>query len=206
MVMSLRFPDPLRFKKLMWPDVIFYDKQIEIIYSVIENDETVVPAGNMLGKDFIAGFIAVYYFITRPVVRILTTSIKDDHLQVLWGEINGFIQSSKFPMDVKRGGPLFVNHNKIRKVRWNDRTIRCPKSYLIGSVSDTIEGMAGHHAPYTLAIMDEASGIDTPVYNQVDTWARKKLIIGNTNPCSNFFYHGVEAGDLIAHSGAVHIS
>ena len=54
--------DPLAFKELFWPDVYFYDKQREIIYSVCENDETVVPAGNMLGKDFVAGFIILYFF------------------------------------------------------------------------------------------------------------------------------------------------
>ena len=46
--------DPVEFKKLCWPDVEFYDKQREIIYSVQDNDETIVPAGNMLGKDFVA--------------------------------------------------------------------------------------------------------------------------------------------------------
>lgn len=43
------FRDPLVFGKLLWPDVEFYDKQRSIIYSVRDNVETVVPAGNMLG-------------------------------------------------------------------------------------------------------------------------------------------------------------
>ena len=41
--------DPIAFQKLLWPQVTFYDKQREIIYSVEDNDETYVPAGNMLG-------------------------------------------------------------------------------------------------------------------------------------------------------------
>lgn len=41
--------DPIKFAKLLWPDVTFYAKQREVIYSVLENDETFVPAGNMLG-------------------------------------------------------------------------------------------------------------------------------------------------------------
>jgi hypothetical protein len=43
------FRDPLVFANLLWPEVEFYDKQKEIIYSVRDNIETVVPAGNMLG-------------------------------------------------------------------------------------------------------------------------------------------------------------
>lgn len=41
--------DPMRLKDELWPDVVFYRQQREIIYSVAENDETIVVAGNMLG-------------------------------------------------------------------------------------------------------------------------------------------------------------
>lgn len=42
--------DPMQLCKLLWPGVYMYKKQREIIYSVMENDVTVVPAGNMLGE------------------------------------------------------------------------------------------------------------------------------------------------------------
>jgi len=41
--------DPLKLAKLLWPDCHFYKQQRQIIYSVWENDQTYVPAGNMLG-------------------------------------------------------------------------------------------------------------------------------------------------------------
>ncbi len=41
--------DPVKFGKLLWPHVTFYDKQQEVIYSVRDNIETLVPAGNKLG-------------------------------------------------------------------------------------------------------------------------------------------------------------
>lgn len=185
--------DPLRFQALCWPKVRFYDKQVEIIQSVVENDETFVPAGNMLGKDFVAGFICLWYFLSHNPCRIITTSVKDDHLRVLWGEIGRFIQSSRLPLSKEKGGPLIVNHRDIRKIlRGEEDKI----SYLRGMVSEKGEGMAGHHAAHTLLVIDEASGVDDAVYNQGDTWARKKLIIGNPNPCSQFFFKGVREGDL----------
>src|SRR5690606_6374611 len=100
------FPDPIGWARKMWPHVTFYDKQKENIYSVIQNVETVVPAGNELGKDFVAGFIALYYFIFRDPVTVVTTSVADDHLRVLWGEIEDFIRSAAFPIDYKDGGGL----------------------------------------------------------------------------------------------------
>lgn len=189
--------DPLKFATLFWPDVIFYKKQREVIYSLEENDETWVVAGNMLGKDYVAGFICVRFFLRHlgDSCRIVTTSVKDDHLRVLWGEIGQFVDRSRFPLSHKKGGPLVVMHREIRKiVRGEVDKI----SYLLGMVSEKGEGMAGHHAAYTLGVIDEASGVDRIVYTQMDTWAKKKLIFGNPNPGSDFFEKEVEAGDIVA--------
>jgi hypothetical protein len=42
------FRDPLKLGKLLWPHVTFYREQRLIVQSVVENDETLVYAGNML--------------------------------------------------------------------------------------------------------------------------------------------------------------
>lgn len=165
--MNENMPDPLALKDVLWPcqdyvdcnghdrrGVVFYDKQISIVDSVFKHsDETFVPAGNMLGKDFIGGFIALAFFLLHKEVRVITTSVKDDHLRVLWGEIGRFIQSSAHPLTVDKGGPLIVNHRDIRKVV-NGK--ECKISYLRGMVSERGEGLAGHHAAATLCIIDEA--------------------------------------------------
>lgn len=192
--------DPLAWKELMWPDVTFYDKQIELIYSVLHNNETYVPAGNMLGKDFVSGFIAIYFFIAFREVRVITTSVKDDHLRVLWGEIGRFVQTARYPLAAEDGGPLICNHRDIRKRVPDEKghLIECKISYLRGMVSEKGEGMAGHHAEMTLCIGDEASGLDDVVYTQADTWAKRHLYIGNPNACENFFKKNIKAGDLVA--------
>jgi hypothetical protein len=107
-----------------------------------------------------------------------------------------------------KGVFLLLNHHDIRK-KVNGQL--CPLSYLRGMVSAKGEGMAGHHATYTLGVIDEASGVDDMVYTQMDTWCGggiyppikngkvgRKLIFGNCNPCNNFFYNGIESGDVVA--------
>ncbi len=187
---------PLTLGSLLWPKVTFYDKQVQVIDSVWRNKETIVPAGNKLGKDFVAGFIALTFFLLHEEVRIVTTSVKDDHLRVLWGEIGRFIQDSEVPLLRDKGGPIIYNHRDIRKVSMatgqEDKI-----SYLRGMVSERGEGMAGHHAAATLLIIDEASGVDDVVYTQGGTWAGRVLAIGNPNPCQNFFKRLVKAGDLV---------
>ena len=194
--------DPLRLATLCWPDVYFYDKQREVIYSVRDNSETLVVAGNMLGKDFVTGFIALWFFISRTPCRVVTTSADYSQLEsVLWGEIRRFIQTSKYPLDAANGGPLVINHLHLRRVV-NGRM--CGLSYMIGRVTAKGEGMLGHHVaevgdgvPRTLFVADEASGVDDVSYERADTWAKRKLIIGNPYPCTNFFRKGVKQGDLL---------
>jgi hypothetical protein len=198
--------DPIDFAAVLWPNITFYDKQREIIYSVVHNDETFVPAGHMLGKDFVAAFVALWFFLSRVPCRVVTTSADYPQLEaVLWGEIRRFVQTAAFPLEAP-AGPLVVNHLHIRKVI--NRTVD-GLSYLVGRVSAKGEGMQGHHIaevgdriPRTLWIADEASGVDDAGYKAADTWARRKLVIGNPYPCTNFFRTGVKGGDLYAKHGS----
>ncbi len=190
--------DPLKFKDLLWPDVTFYNKQREAIYSVRDNLETTVIAGNMLGKDYVAGFIIIWFFLTRHPCRIVTTSAKEDHLRVLWGEIGDFIQSSKYPLEAERGGSLIINQREIKKIV---NGVECRKSYIIGKVAsqDKIAAMQGHHIaqtgdgiPRTLFVPDECSSLTHAYYLMARTWFNRMLAIGNAWPCDNFFKHAVE--------------
>lgn len=189
--------EPMALAQFLWPQWTFYDKQREIIASVDDNDETVVPAGNMLGKDFTAGYICLRYFLIHKSVRVITTSVKDDHLRVLWGEIGRFVQTSRLPLSFKEGGPLILNHRDIRKVSIETRKVD-EISYMRGMVSERGEGLAGHHADKTLLVIDEATGVDDLTYTQGCTWAKKVFMFGNCNDCNpdHFFRKAVEDGDV----------
>ena len=200
--------DPMKFKEVFWPEVRFFDKQREIIYSVLENDVTLVPAGNMLGKDFVSGFIALWFFLSRHPCRIVTTSADATQLAgVLWGEIRRFIQTSKYPLEAPKG-PLLVNHLHIRK--HIDLRI-CGLSYILGRVSAKGEGLLGHHIadigdgiPRTLFMADEASGVHDLGWERSDTWAKRKLAIGNCysgTPGCTFFKKECQKGNILAPEG-----
>lgn len=192
--------DPVLFQRLCWPDLTLYDRQVEILYSLRDNDETIVPAGNALGKDFVTAFAVLWFFCSRTPCRIVTSSVDQPQLKgVLWGEIRRFVTTSKYPL------PIQMNDLLIRQMI-NGQVE--PRSYLIGRVTAKGEGLLGHHIerrmdgiPRTLAVFDEASGIDQESYEATDTWAHRKLIIGNPYPCTNFFFKGVKEGDLLAPDG-----
>lgn len=196
----LRILDPIELLKWNWPHITLYKQQRQILYSVRDNDETIVPAGNQLGKDFVAAYVALWFFLSRQS-RVVTTSVKHDQLNdVLWGEIRRFISTSKHQL------PIRYTHMSIR--RTDNSGMDIPLWELVGQVSSKNEGLLGRHLrrgpcgePTTLAIFDEASGIDEGVYTSTETWAHRKLIIGNPFPCNNFFYVGTKAGDLVRTRG-----
>ncbi|MGL6095356.1 MAG: hypothetical protein ACRC7O_06100 [Fimbriiglobus sp.] len=190
--------DMLELAADLWPGAYLYDKQRQIVRSVEDDDETVVVAGNMLGKDFTAGLVTVLFFLTRNPCRVVTTSAKDDHLRVLWGEIGRWVRTSRVPLLFKDGGCLVLNHQEIRKVV---NGAVCPLSYVKGMVASpsTEAAMQGHHVantgdgvPRTMFVCDESSSVEHGYKKMIDTWARRKLIFGNPWPCDNFFRHAVD--------------
>jgi len=187
--------DPIKFCEQVWPHIQLYDKQYEILYSVRDNDETYVPAGNALGKDFVSAICALWFFCSRRPGRVVTTSVKSDQLSdVLWGEIRRLRDTAAIRL------PIQYNHLHIRQV-YNDGTF-VPLCELVGQVCNQGEALLGRHLaktggiPRTLAIFDEASGMSSDAYESSDTWTHRKLIIGNPYPCNNFFLKGVRGGIL----------
>lgn len=185
--------DPLRLVKFCWPSIALADYQADILQSVEDNVETFVPAANQIGKDFIAGLTALTYFIRKHPVKVITTSVKEKHLLILWGEIDCLIRTSQYPLLWKDGGLLIYNHFDIRKVV-KGQTHK--GVYMLGQVSEKGEGISGHHERYSLIVGDEASGLHDDVYKFSQPWAKRRLYIGNTNPSHNFFRKAVEGGDL----------
>lgn len=189
--------DPLEFAKVFWPKVKFYKQQQELMLSVRDNDETFCPAGNMLGKDFVSAYIVLWFFLTRRPCRIITTSAKDDHQRVLWGEMINFINTCRFPLKVEDGGPIRLT-DKTMEWEWNG--VRCPISYVKGMVASdaTIAALQGHHVAQTgdgiartLFLTDESSSVPHEYWKMGRTWANRMLAIGNTWPCENFFKHAI---------------
>jgi len=202
--------EPLKFKDALWPEIQFHEKQVEEIHSVRDNVETYVHAGNMLGKDFVAAFIVWWFFVCfyKPPVkgraihtecRIVTTSVKDEHLDVLWAEITKFGVSSRMPLLDGLGGPFVLTHHELRHL--SEKNLgNNPINYVKGmvSASDRKESLQGHHARHNLFLIDEASGVPDWVYEMGQGWMKKMLAFGNPNPCANWWFRGCKAGDLLA--------
>jgi hypothetical protein len=118
----------------------------------------------------VAAFIVVIAFLIclgrKITCRIVTTSVAEHHLKVLWGEISRFITTSRRSLVYESlknpAGILVVNYQEVR--RTEEREAKNPLNYLVGRVSQKDEGLAGHHAEFTMFVGDEASGLDDAAY------------------------------------------
>lgn len=203
----------------LWPDVSIYDKQRDMVMAVRESVETIVVAGNQLGKDFIAGFICLSHFVWPQVYyspryvaevesgrfpgndphtrRIVTTSSGGKHLDVLWGEIGWWLRTCK--QDLTKGEDAVDMLDKLMRFkRESGVESKNLKNYMKGMVSEWGEGLAGHHAAYALGVVDEASGMDDEVYKRFGGWTKRRLLFGNPEACQNIFKEHFQAGDLLA--------
>ena len=211
-----RFSDVLLFSKRYWPEVRWYLEQREIIRSLTEVNDTVVPAAKRMGKDYAAAFIALVFFICPQLFfaedyvrqveswrkpgqpdwqvhtrRVITTSVKEAHLDVLWGEMSRFLLTASIPLLESKGGHLVVNSMEIRLKEERDAVAE-PLNYLKGMVAKEDVSMAGHHSAYGLFLADEASALRNENFKQAKGWAHKTLLIGNTNPTNNIFRDLIE--------------
>lgn len=209
-----RCRDPFILGSKLWPHVALYDKQRQIVESAFNNYRTVVPAGHMLGKDFVTAFIVLTFFLTRYPCRIVTTSVDGPQLEgVLWGEMRNFINTSAVPLSAEHGGPLVVNHLHLRRL-WHGQ--ECGLSYVRGRTAAKGEGMSGHHIAKrgdgilrTMSVVDEASGVDEETIEKMTEWNDTQLLIGNPYDCENSFRWSVEGkpgtedvgGDILGEDG-----
>jgi len=199
--------DPIKFQQWGWPKRKFYKEQQEILQSVVENKETYVPAANVMGKDYVAGFTCPWFFLTRSPCKIVTTSASEDHLKVLWGEMQDWINDCQYPLIYPKG-PLIVNHLHIKRVIMTGpkKGEIDPLSYIVGKVAspDRIASMQGHHVaktgdgiPRTLFLPDECSSIPNSYYTMASGWFHRMLAIGNCweSDNSTWWKNNTEAGD-----------
>ena len=192
---ALLATDPLRFIALCWPKMCLFDKQQEVLLSVRDNHETFVHAANQMGKTRIAAIIAIWFFASRTPARVVISSSNETQLEsVLWSEIRQLISSSAWPL------PFVVTHLSIKKRIRVGSTETESADYVLGHVTKTVESFQGHHLPSdkprVLVIFDEASAIGDEYFEASESWAHRKLVVGNPLSTTNFFYRCCKGGDV----------
>ena len=176
-LISKSYDDPVFFAKEIL-GVNLWEKQVQIIESIRDNDNTCVASGHGVGKTFISAVATLWFLCTHDQSRCITTAPTNRQVEsILWAEIWSLYKNARVPL----GGKLLKTSLSIEE-KW----------FAMGLSTDDPDRFQGHHAEHMLLVMDEAPGIDPKIYEAAQgilTQRNSKcLLIGNpTSPSGPFF-------------------
>lgn len=155
-----------------------WGKQKEIMYSVRDNPRTTVRSCNGAGKTYVSANTASWFLTTHPNSIVITTAPTARQVrELLWQEINNIYNNSRYPL----GG-------RILQTSWTMGA----KWFALGLSTDEPDRFQGFHAEHILGIIDEACGVDAPIFEGMDAILTSKgarlLLIGNPTEPSGRFY------------------
>lgn len=155
-----------------------WSKQAEILNAVRDHRRVAVRSGHGTGKTKCAAFAALWFLMSYPQSRVITTAPTWSQVeQLLWREIRAEHTNARIPL----GGVLSSTKLELG-----------PEWVAMGLSTDVPERFQGHHAEHLLLIVDEASGVDEAVYIAGEgflTSANARiLLIGNPTRNSGQFY------------------
>jgi len=172
--------DPLTFvEKELGANL--WSVQKHIIESLWTTRRTAVPACFASGKSFTAARVAMAWAATDPEAVVITTATTWTQVeQILWGEIR------------KAWVPTLPGKLLPKYPEWSIT----PNNWARGiSVSDPVN-MQGFHEGRVLVIVDEAAGVEAPIFDAVEGLVAggdsAVLLIGNPIESSGPFYEACQ--------------
>lgn len=148
-----------------------YDRQIEMIESVRDNEQTSVVGANGVGKDWMMGRIICWWQTSRyPAKTIITGPTARQVSDIVWREARGAYYSSKVPL----GGRMMPVES-----RWEVDD----ESFALGFSTDKPFNLTGFHSPNLLVVITEAHNFNDNHFVQLKRLLPKRLVMTG-NPFS----------------------
>ena len=157
--------------------VSMWSKQEEVLAALREHRRVAVKSGNGLGKGFSAA-VAILWFLCchDPAVVLSTAPTFRQVRHVLWREVHRLYQRAGRPL----GGKLLETRLEMSEGR-----------FALGLSADSDEEFHGFHSPNMLIVVDEAEGVEEPIYEAIEAVMTsencKLLLIGNPTTMSGTF-------------------
>lgn len=153
--------------------------QDEIVVSTFKYKLTAVKTCNAVGKSYIAARIALSFLMLYEGSIVVTTAPTWRQVtDVLWREIGTAVKQSKYKLTDKEVTQAGLSLD----TDW----------YAVGLSTKRPENFFGYHSDHILVIVDEAGGVEEPIFKGVAAITpninARILYIGNpTNPSGTFY-------------------
>ncbi len=155
----------------------YWPRQREICRSVVEKAVTLVPTGNGVGKSFLDAGLLHWFLIAHPGSLVVATASSQVQLEeVLWKEVERAYRGARIPL----GGRLLRSPLKVDLGGgWQALAYSTTK----------VERFSGHHNPDLFTVVDEASGVEDPIYEAIASLnPSRELLTGNPLRPDGVFY------------------
>lgn len=158
--------------------VDLYDRQLEIIESVRDHEQTSVNGANGVGKDFTIGRVVPWWLNAyAPHAKVIITGPTFRQIQdIVWRETRGAYIEARYDL----GG-----HMLPTQAKWDGGT----DLFALGFATDKPANITGFHSPHLLVIVSEAHNFDEASMVMLKRLHPNRLLLsGNPFSESGEFY------------------
>ena len=162
-----------------------WQKQIDVLNAVANNNRIAVRSGHGTGKTFVTACTVLWWLYARQGVVVTTAPTWEHVSMVLWQEINGLAERALAPLPGKT-----LQTERVVETQW----------YAVGLSTNMPGAFQGRHHPRLLVVVDEAPGVSELIHLEISTLATGEqnciLMIGNPTTLSGTFYEAFKAPDI----------
>lgn len=191
--------DPVCWAREKLGDIL-WSGQVKILEAVRDNRKVAAATCHEIGKSYDAGILAGWWIDTHKPGEafVVTTAPSNDQVRIiLWREIGRAHERGKLP-------------GRVNQTEWKLFVGEKEETVGIGRKPDDYNPSAfqGVHAPFVLALVDEANGVRGPLHDAIDSLianeGSKKLLIGNPDDPSGEFFEACKpnSGYKVVHISA----
>lgn len=145
--------DPVEFQRVQLARNL-WDRQRQILRSVVDNPLTSVKGCHASGKTFCAAGLPLWWLVRYPQGKVFTTAPTLRQVKAFWKEIT----------IARAGGP-------VRQLLPEPSSVSLevgPSRYAFGASSSAGVNIQGLHGAQVLIIADEAPGIDSDIWDAIE--------------------------------------
>ena len=160
-----------------------WDKMMEVIEAVRDNDKIAVKAGHSVSKSYVSARLALWFlYCYRPSTVITTAPSNSQVEEILWREIRDAHTNAKIPL----GGAVTKT-----KIDLAEKWFALGFSTRPDTVTDMATRFQGFHNQNVMVIFDEAAGILPEIWQSAESLLAsgntKFLVIGNPTSAKGDF-------------------
>lgn len=164
-------------------------KQQKLFLDALPRQQKIsIRSGHGTGKDASAAWAILWFLSTRVFAKVVCTAPTARQLNdILWSEISKWMRDSAIQPDfiIQRDK---VFHKDAPKEWW----ARAVSPSVRADPDDQAETLAGFHGDHLLIVVDEASGVEDPVFIPIEGALTQEdnrvLLIGNPTKNRGYFH------------------